>query len=44
MFSLPGATWVRFVIWSVLGVIVYLVYGARHSKLAMADAVAAPAE
>ena len=43
MFSLPGATWVRFVVWSVLGGVVYVAYGARHSKLT-ADAVAVPAE
>jgi APA family basic amino acid/polyamine antiporter len=43
MFSLPGATWVRFVLWSVLGAVIYVAYGARHSKLT-GEAVAAPAE
>ncbi len=33
MFSLDGATWIRFLVWSVLGVLVYLLYSARHSKL-----------
>jgi len=40
MYYLPGATWIRFVVWSVLGAVIYLAYGARHSKLAAADAVA----
>lgn len=33
MVSLPGATWVRFVVWSLLGAAIYAVYGARHSKI-----------
>lgn len=34
MLSLDKATWLRFLIWSVLGIIVYFAYSARHSKLA----------
>ncbi|RYY38819.1 MAG: amino acid permease [Chitinophagaceae bacterium] len=34
MFSLDGATWVRFVVWSIAGIAVYFFYGARKSKLA----------
>jgi APA family basic amino acid/polyamine antiporter len=30
---LSRATWERFVIWLVLGLIVYFLYGIRHSKL-----------
>jgi APA family basic amino acid/polyamine antiporter len=34
MFSLPGATWVRFLIWLGLGFIFYGTYGMTHSRLA----------
>ena len=33
MLSLDVATWIRFAVWSVLGVLVYFLYSARHSKL-----------
>jgi APA family basic amino acid/polyamine antiporter len=33
MLNLPGATWLRFLIWMVIGLVVYFVYGARHSRL-----------
>ncbi|MFT3904887.1 MAG: amino acid permease [Steroidobacteraceae bacterium] len=33
MFSLSGDTWIRLAIWLVLGVLVYLAYGRRHSRL-----------
>jgi APA family basic amino acid/polyamine antiporter len=32
-YSLPTATWLRLVIWSVLGILVYFVYGYKHSRL-----------
>lgn len=34
MANLPGVTWLRFVVWIVLGLAVYLGYGHRHSRLA----------
>jgi APA family basic amino acid/polyamine antiporter len=34
--SLPRLTWLRFVIWMILGVLVYFVYGYRKSALAPA--------
>jgi APA family basic amino acid/polyamine antiporter len=34
MLNLPGSTWVRFIIWMAIGIVVYFVYGARHSRLA----------
>jgi len=33
MLNLPAATWVRFLIWMAIGIVVYFVYGARHSRL-----------
>ncbi len=32
-YSLPSATWVRLLIWSVLGITVYIFYGYRNSRL-----------
>jgi APA family basic amino acid/polyamine antiporter len=34
MAALPWTTWVRLIIWFVIGIVVYFVYGVRHSKLA----------
>jgi len=34
MAFLPGLTWLRFIIWLTLGLIVYFVYSMNHSKLA----------
>ncbi len=33
MFSLDKSTWIRFAIWSMLGIGVYFLYSARHSNL-----------
>jgi APA family basic amino acid/polyamine antiporter len=33
MLNLPAATWVRFLVWMAIGIVVYFVYGARHSRL-----------
>jgi len=32
MYSLSDATWIRLVIWTALGIVIYLAYGARHAK------------
>jgi APA family basic amino acid/polyamine antiporter len=37
MASLPGVTWVRFGIWLLAGLLIYFLYGFRHSKLQKAD-------
>ena len=33
MLNLTGGTWVRFLIWMVIGLVVYFAYGRRHSRL-----------
>ena len=35
MLNLTGETWVRFVIWMVLGLVVYFTYGQRHSRVGL---------
>ncbi|OCB47356.1 amino acid permease [Mycobacterium vulneris] len=37
MLNLTGLTWIRFLLWMVIGVVVYLAYGRRHSMLANRD-------
>ncbi|KWX21382.1 amino acid permease [Mycolicibacterium wolinskyi] len=37
MLNLTGVTWIRFLIWMAIGVVVYAVYGRRHSVLANRD-------
>jgi APA family basic amino acid/polyamine antiporter len=44
MLNLTGLTWIRFVIWMAIGVLIYFAYGRRHSVLARREAEAAPAE
>src|SRR5437867_2474098 len=38
MISLPLRTWMRLMIWFVIGMVLYFVYGVRHSRLATAPA------
>jgi basic amino acid/polyamine antiporter, APA family len=33
MLNLPGITWIRFGVWLLLGLVLYFLYGARHSRL-----------
>jgi APA family basic amino acid/polyamine antiporter len=37
MAFLPALTWLRCVIWLVIGLIVYFSYSVHHSKLAKAE-------
>jgi APA family basic amino acid/polyamine antiporter len=34
--SLPAATWIRFVVWLVVGLVVYVVHSRRRSSAAVA--------
>jgi APA family basic amino acid/polyamine antiporter len=33
MFSLPFVTWIRFLVWLGVGVLIYTSYGMFHSKI-----------
>jgi APA family basic amino acid/polyamine antiporter len=33
MLSLPLITWIRFIVWLLIGLTIYFVYGIKHSKL-----------
>jgi len=33
MWQLPQLTWIRFAVWTVVGIVVYLAYGMKHSRL-----------
>jgi APA family basic amino acid/polyamine antiporter len=35
MSGLPAATWIRFAVWSLIGIGIYVVYGARNSRVGL---------
>jgi len=37
MLNLTGGTWVRFLVWMAIGLVVYVSYGYRHSRLGQAE-------
>jgi APA family basic amino acid/polyamine antiporter len=39
MLGLPVDTWVRFIVWMVVGLVIYGLYGMRNSRIAQAGAV-----
>jgi basic amino acid/polyamine antiporter, APA family len=43
MLTLPGNTWIRFVVWSILGLAMYFGYGRVHSRAGAAAAAASVA-
>jgi APA family basic amino acid/polyamine antiporter len=44
MLSLPAGTWIRLVLWTALGLLIYALYGRRHSRLSEAAAPRKSAE
>ncbi|MEU8245081.1 amino acid permease [Nonomuraea sp. NPDC048916] len=38
MINLPVETWLRFVVWMLIGAVLYFTYGHRHSRVATLDA------
>ena len=33
MYSLPGDTWIRLIVWMALGLAIYFLYGKSHSRV-----------
>ena len=44
MWTLPNRTWLRLIIWMVLGLLIYFMYSRSHSKLAAAEPAPAGAD
>ena len=40
MYALPGDTWLRLLIWLVIGLVIYFTYGRHHSRAARAEGTA----
>jgi len=40
MYALPGDTWLRLLVWLVIGLVVYFTYGRHHSRAARAEGTA----
>jgi APA family basic amino acid/polyamine antiporter len=41
MYSLPGSTWIRLLVWLVIGLVIYFGYSRSHSKIGRVDAAVA---
>jgi len=44
MLNLPVETWLRFLVWMLLGLVVYAVYGYRHSRVSTGEGNIDPSE
>jgi APA family basic amino acid/polyamine antiporter len=40
MFGLPADTWLRLAAWPAIGLVIYLAYGARHSRITLEEIAA----
>jgi APA family basic amino acid/polyamine antiporter len=36
MASLPGSTWLRLIVWLIVGMVLYFTYGRNHSRVQLA--------
>lgn len=43
MVFLPAMTWIRFFVWTIIGIVTYVGYGAKHSRLSGREPMATPA-
>ena len=37
MYSLPGDTWLRLIVWLAIGLAIYFIYGKAHSRIGIRD-------
>jgi APA family basic amino acid/polyamine antiporter len=37
MAGLPGDTWLRLIVWLIIGMVIYFTYGRHHSRVQIAN-------